>query len=234
MEVATRLARHYVSNERKTDAARILDFARAALGASEPDLLHRLAEAYRLAGGTTSSEQLLAMVLEVDPRHSAAAMQLSSLWADEGLHLAAAERLARDAARRQPLDPLYRGNVGWVLYRSGELEAAKDELLSAVAMSDDRDPSMPAAPGDDAGTAKPGHAHPVLLDRAGDALYRLGDRQTAAALWERAQRRLGDADVATTPGADIDALRLSLPRKLQQHRTGQDVQVAAVAAGDVR
>ena len=116
--------------------------------------------------------------------------------------------------------------------RTGQLQAAKSELLSAVSLSEDLEPQLPtSAAGPDGRPAKADRADPVLLDRAGDALYRLGDRQTAAAFWERAQRRLGDIDVATLDRADITALRQSLPRKLRQHRTGQDVQVSAVARG---
>jgi len=236
VEVATRLARIYVGNGRTKAATRALDVARAAIGTAEPDLLHRLATAYRTAGEPDVAERLMAEALEADPLHAGSAFELSSLWAEQGRHLGAAGRLARDLARRFPLNPLYRGNVGWVLYRAGDLEAAKAELLSAVSLSEESLPPLPPPQGNDsadvpAAGAKPDRADPVLLDRAGDALYRLGDRQTAASFWERAQRRLGDADVATAARPDVDALRRTLPRKLQQHRTGQDVQVSSVAAG---
>lgn len=233
-EVAVRLSAIYERAGLREQARHVRALARSAAG-REPDLLYRLALSAQVGGDDSAAESWLQAVLEVDPNHGPAAESLSALWAASGRFLENAERFARLAAAQTPADPVSRGNVGWVLYRAGRLTEARDELLAAIRLGDD--PARPAViPVVDPGAAKPlahppadGRVDPVLLDRAGDVLYRLGDRQTAAELWERAQRRLGDADVATADRADIQALRQSLPRKLQQHRTGQEVPVSTTA-----
>ncbi|QOV88940.1 tetratricopeptide repeat protein [Humisphaera borealis] len=237
-EVAARLSAIYAREGRPADAARPLAAARPLVG-GEPDLLYRLAVQARACGDDRAAETWLQSALEIDPENAAVMEELSSLWASTGKHLEAAEKLARQAAERFPQAPGLRGNVGWVLYRAGRLTEARDELLAAIRQSEGpagaagAKSNLPAT--NPAGVNPPGIAEgpvvdPVLLDRTGDVLYRLGDRPSAAALWERAQRRLGDADVATADRADIRALRQSLPRKLKQHRTGQEVQVSTSAS----
>lgn len=213
-EVAGELADRYAQCGRPNDAERVLANARLAV-AAEPDLLCRLAFAARRIGRDDLAENWLQASMELDPQQRAAAQALASLWADRGRLLDAAEQLARTMSARWPGDPATHATLGWVLYRAGKLDQSRDELLSAIRLSGGD------AQAADAGNAAP--VDPVLLDRAGDVLYRLGDRVRAAEYWERAQRRLGDADVAATDRADLRAMRQSLPRKLQQHRTGQEV-----------
>ena len=58
--------------------------------------------------------------------------------------------------------------LGWVLFRKGQIEAARHELERATQLPD----------GDD----------PVIWDHLGDVQYRLGDRAKARAAWQTARR----------------------------------------------
>jgi Tfp pilus assembly protein PilF len=104
------------------------------------------------------------------------------LWADQNKNLDEAEKLIRKALkldREQRTtgtavsvdsdqdNAAYLDSLGWVLFRKGELAAARAELEKAVALPDG---------GDD----------PVVWDHLGDIFFRQNDRDRAGKAWKKA------------------------------------------------
>jgi predicted Zn-dependent protease len=212
-----RLARTYVAQGKRAEAARALGQARAA-AAGEPDRLYPLAALYATVGDPAAADQVLREVVDLDPSATPALVDLALAWAEIGRNLGRAEALARTAVDREPADPRALAALGWVLYKQGRPEQAREPLARAVALADTA-----------AGPRKPARVDPAILDHLGDVLYRLGDRDGAGRAWDHCRRRLADDDLARAARDDLPALRLTLSRKLQQLRDGQPVQVSAVA-----
>lgn len=228
-QAALRLARLHLRGGRIAEAVRALDRARLA-AASEPDWLYPLASLYATADVATKAEEVLRIVVDLDPSATSAAIDLARAWADRGTNLERAEQLARTASDQGHDDPNALDALGWVLYKQGRADPARDLLLKAVAAQEAAEPSVA---GLGTGGAKPGRVDPSVLDHLGDVLYRLGDRDGAGRAWDRCRQRLAEDDVVRATRADLRSLRVTLLRKLKQLRDGQDVRVSAAptAAG---
>jgi tetratricopeptide (TPR) repeat protein len=137
---------------------------------------------YNNAGQPEKSEEQLQLLLDAHPDDDTANNNLGFQWAERGANLDEAERLIRkaiqlDRANRSTgksmgLDPdrenaAYVDSLGWVLFRKGDLKAARAELEKAAAL-----------PG--------GEDDPVVWDHLADVLFRMGERQRAAADWRKA------------------------------------------------
>ncbi|MCS6976275.1 MAG: tetratricopeptide repeat protein [Gemmatales bacterium] len=129
------------------------------------------------------AETHLQRVLEIDPEDATACNDLGYLWADQGKNLEEAEKLIRkaielDRANRRKLhgsldqrleegdNAAYVDSLGWVLYRRGRLEEARQELERAVRLMTDDDP--------------------VIWDHLGEVYHDLGRRDQAKVAWEKA------------------------------------------------
>lgn len=125
----------------------------------------------------------LEQVLKIDPNNATACNDLGYLWADQNKNLDKAEELIRkaiDLERRQRKglpnaaaeadhdNAAYIDSLGWVLFRRGQIDAARVELERAAALPD----------GDD----------PVIWDHLGDVYQRLGIPSRARGAWERARQ----------------------------------------------
>jgi tetratricopeptide (TPR) repeat protein len=215
----------YTSQKRNAEATRVLDSVRQAV-ASDPDLLYYLASLYTRAGQKDVSEQVLEQVVNLDPQHAPACNDLGYAWAEDGKNLARAEALVRVAVQKEPDNQSFLDSLGWVLYKRGRFQQARDALEEAIGSS-----SLP---------------DPVVLDHLGDVLYRLNLKSDAAAQWKRSQERMGaaagaaaaggvqDDDDATAAGSETARLRLQLQQKLKQAESGQPVNVAPVAEGPAK
>jgi predicted Zn-dependent protease len=196
----------YVQQKRSDDAAHVLDSARDAVH-SDPDLLYYVAHLYEGIDRKSVTEQLLADVIRIDPKHAAANNDLAFSWTEQGRNLAAAEKMVRIALEEEPDNQSFLDSLGWVLYKRGEIQQAREILERAVAPA-----SFP---------------DPVVLDHLGDALYRLNDRDRAQQNWRRAMQRLSElGDNASRD--DLLKLKLALEQKLKQAEQGQSVSVAPI------
>jgi predicted Zn-dependent protease len=154
----------------------------------------------------------LRRALKVKPDSQDANNNLAYLWADRGVNLDEAERLARAALAIEP-----RANVqdtlGWVKYKQGDFQAAIRMLLLGLNSND----------GDNA----------VIHDHVGDTYWRLGQKDQAVEMWAEAAD-LAEADLAAE-GDDLDAdtrrAGREAPKKIQAVKRGQAPPVAPLGEG---
>jgi tetratricopeptide (TPR) repeat protein len=207
--VAAQLADLLAEKRRLAEAAGVLDATRAAL-ADDPDLLYEVAHLYERIDQKAVTEQVLRELLRLDPSHASAANDLGYTLAEDGRDLEEAETLVRRAVQRVPGNASFLDSLGWVLYKRGRFDEARRSLLQAVGAS----------------KAGGGDPDPLVLDHLGDAIYRAGDGEGAAARWNEAIRRLAAGRGAGRE--ELKALRLQLERKTKQAAAGQPVTVAPV------
>ncbi len=70
--------------------------------------------------------------LDLDPENANAQNSLGYTLADLELELDRAEKLCRGAVKSQPRNPAYFDSLGWVMYRKGRYEEAKELLRKAL------------------------------------------------------------------------------------------------------
>jgi tetratricopeptide (TPR) repeat protein len=116
----------------------LLERVIAARGAAkEPELLIQanssLAIACEQLGRKRQSRAAYARVLDLDPHHVLAMNNLAYLYAEDGIMLPQALRLARNAVMLEPDNPVFLDTLGWVHYRLGNYAEARIQLEKAVA-----------------------------------------------------------------------------------------------------
>jgi tetratricopeptide (TPR) repeat protein len=141
-----------------------------------------LSSVYLAAHKYDESEKQLQLVLEADPNDALANNDLGYQWADRSKNLEEAERMIRKAleldrkarAEGGPLGPdadrdnaAYVDSLGWVLFRRGQLAAAREQLELAVSLSDGAD-------------------DPTVWDHLGDVYFREEEKAKALAAWKKA------------------------------------------------
>ncbi len=119
------------------------------------EIRYLLSGVYSAAKNMAKSEEQLELILKADPDNATANNDLGYLWADQGRNLARAEEMIRraididrqnrKAAKNLPPgadhdNTAYVDSLGWVLFRKGEIEAARVELERAAALPDSDDP----------------------------------------------------------------------------------------------
>jgi len=137
-----------------------------------------LSGVYSAAKKYAQAEEQLEWILKVDPDNATANNDLGYIWADQGKKLKEAEELIRkaidlDQRQRKKLsdggedNAAYIDSLGWVLFRRGQIEAARVELEKAIALPDGEDPT--------------------IWDHLGDVYMRQGQLERARTTWERAR-----------------------------------------------
>ena len=137
-----------------------------------------LSGVYSAAKKYVQAEEQLEQILKTDPDNATANNDLGYIWADQGKKLKEAEELIRkaidlDRRQRKKLsdagedNAAYIDSLGWVLFRRGQLDAARGELEKAIALPD----------GDD----------PTIWDHLGDVYFRQGQMERARTTWQRAR-----------------------------------------------
>jgi tetratricopeptide (TPR) repeat protein len=145
------------------------------------ELRYLLSNIYSAAKRQGKAEEQLVLILKIDPDNATVNNDLAYLWAEQGKNLAAAEQMIRKALdlersqrRRKPNwtaeddkdNAAYVDSLGWVLFRRGQIGAARKELERAVTLND----------GDD----------PVIYEHLGDVYSRMKMRPEASRAWQRA------------------------------------------------
>ena len=170
------------------------------------ELRYLLSNVYSAAKTSAKAEAELQTILKIDPDNPTVNNDLGYLWAEQGKNLGAAEEMIRKALdvdrsqrRRNPnLTPeddkdnaAYVDSLGWVLFRRGQIEAAKKELERAVTLDDGADPA--------------------IYDHLGDVYSRLRLHTEASRAWQRALELYKDG----VRGNDEERVR-DIQRKLTQ------------------
>jgi tetratricopeptide (TPR) repeat protein len=188
--------------QRREDALRVIDAARAALAGS-PDGLYVVSGLYARLDRTLLAHEALREVLRIDPRHASAANDLGYSLADEGGDLDEAERLIRIAVEQEPDTPAFLDSLGWVLYKRGRFADAEPWLARAIEIDVSPDP--------------------VVLDHLADVRWRLDRRDDAVELWKQALTLL-----ERQPNRE-PSLKLKIQGKLRAVESGGTVEVAPAA-----
>lgn len=129
------------------------------------------------------SEEQLQIILKADPSDATASNDLGYLWADQNRNLDEAERLIRRALeldreekkRGQAVNitaneenAAYLDSLGWVLFRKGKLQEARDQLEQAAKLSR-------------------GDEDPVIWDHLGDVYSRMNQVELAQTAWKKSK-----------------------------------------------
>jgi tetratricopeptide (TPR) repeat protein len=140
-----------------------------------------LSEVYSLAKKYTQAEEQLQLILKDHPDEARAHNDLGYIWADQGKNLEEAEKLIREALdldrqQRRKVgrvdtdgedNAAYLDSLGWVLFKRGRTEAAREEIEKASGLPEGAD-------------------DPVVWDHAGDIYYKLGEADRARTAWRKA------------------------------------------------
>jgi tetratricopeptide (TPR) repeat protein len=167
---------------------------------------YTLSTVYSYQGEHAKSEEQLRLILEDDPDAPLANNNLGYQLADRNVHLDEAERLIRRAIdndrvmRRESGDDsdnaAYLDSLGWVLFRQGKLDEAREWLEKAIALPDGAD-------------------DPTVWDHLGDVYARLDLPGKAKEAWSTAIKRY-DAGVrrkSDTRRAEVDKKLKTLNRQ---------------------
>ncbi|MBV9123040.1 MAG: tetratricopeptide repeat protein [Planctomycetes bacterium] len=175
------------------------------------DIRYLLSNVYSSSHELDKAEEQLRLILKDDPNDVSANNDLGYLLADEGKDLEEAELLIRKAmevdreqrkakAKEDPTadqdHAAYIDSLGWVLFRRGHLEEAREQLERAVSLPEGAD-------------------DPVVWDHLGDVYWTLHDTARARAAWEKAVQFF-EAETRRKPDRQYQEIK----HKLQQNRGG--------------
>ncbi len=177
--------------------------------------LHQLqSTALSELGRREDGAHVLAKAYEIDPDDISLANNLAYVYTDMGVKLDQAERLIRQALQGAPREIAFRDTLAWVLYKRGKFAEAGRVFQQMLDERFDADPGRLEQLN-----------HPVILDHAGDTLYRLGWKHRAVDLWKEA---LEHARKQEEPLSEITALITSLPAKISAAQAGKEPKLAPV------
>jgi len=112
-------------------------------------------------------------VLKIEPDHAVALNFLGYTWADHGVNLDKALEYIQRAVTLRPEDGFIRDSLGWVFFKMGQFERARQELEAALALAPD---------------------DPTLNEHLGDALHAVGATEKARGQYERALALFGEEE----------------------------------------
>jgi Flp pilus assembly protein TadD len=129
-----------------------------------PDLLYQQAIVHDMSGDTDAAIKEFEALLQLRPADAGVLNALGYTLADRQRELRRAERLIREAVSQRPDNAAFLDSLGWVLYRRGQLRAARPWLERAWRLS--REPEIAA--------------------HLGEVLWRLRQEDEARRVWRRA------------------------------------------------
>lgn len=200
------LVRLYIGQSRRSDAQRVLESMQKI--ARDPDLLYSITGLYYAMGDQQATEKVLLEVLQINPDFPPANNDLAYFWTQDNRNLSRSEAMVRKALSAEPDNQSYLDTLGWVQYMRGHMDEARASFERAI------------------GNA----AHPdsVILDHLADTLYRLGQTDQAAKLWQQSLKQITDGQQPDRP--ELQALLLSLQKKLAQVKANQPASVAPTSS----
>ena len=132
----------------------------------QPDLLYESALQAEKAGHGEVLEPRLRKLIKLKPDFAHAYNALGYSLAERGERLDEALVLITKAVELAPGDPFILDSLGWVLYRKGDMEPAREKLAQALALRPD----------------------PEIAAHLGEVLWKLGRHDEAERTWKDAAR----------------------------------------------
>ncbi|MCA9074517.1 MAG: tetratricopeptide repeat protein [Planctomycetaceae bacterium] len=145
-------------------------------------------------GNMVKGEEVLEVVLEQEPDNTQVNNDLGYLWADQGKNLEQAKTMIEKALAAEPENPAYLDSMGWVLFKLGDYEKAREYLEQAVNL--------------------PGGGDSTIFDHLGDAYDKLMQTEKAVELWQKAFDQ-----EQTKPYPDdkiLDRIKAKLPAEAEE------------------
>lgn len=133
-----------------------------------------LGEAYNGLKEFPKSDDYFARALALDPDNAYVLNNYSYFLSIRNEKLEEAEKMAAKATRLDPLNPSNMDTYGWVFYRLGNFDSAKEWIEKAIAID-----------------TKNG----TLFEHLGDVLFRLGDTEKALENWRKAKSYGGGSEL---------------------------------------
>jgi Flp pilus assembly protein TadD len=107
--------------------------------ADEPDFWYSVAMSAEHARQFERAEDALRRTLVLRPNDAHAWNALGYMWVEQNIRLPEADEALTKAIQLAPNDPMIRDSVGWLRYRQGRLQDAKQELQQAFSAQPDRE-----------------------------------------------------------------------------------------------
>ncbi len=136
---------------------------------------------------------------------------LGYMYADLGIRLDKAERIIRQALAEMPNNLAFRDSLAWTFYKKGKFDEAGRifEQILSTGIDDQSDQA-------------------VILDHAGDVMWRLGRKDKAVKLWKQA---VDSAEKQKIKPADISKLLSNVPKKIEAAEANSPPPIAPLGRG---
>lgn len=155
--------------------------------------------------------EALEKVVSLQSEDPMANNNLAYVYAECGVNLEKAEKLAQKAISQAANDPTVIDTLGWVYYKQGRYGEAAARFRQIVQQSEENAVQ-------DARTE-----HSILFDHAGDVYYKLGWTDKAVSLWKKALELAGKQSPASS---DDQMVLQATPAKLKAVRAGKQPALA--------
>lgn len=118
----------------KGRAPEALDVMNAAVAAhpTDPEILYEAAMIAQENGDARLAEERLQKLLSMNPEHVQGNNALGYLWVEENRNLTEARALLEKAYRADPLNPYILDSMGWLCYREGRPQAAREFVSTSL------------------------------------------------------------------------------------------------------
>jgi len=133
-----------------------------------------LAQFYSYMGDTyfqlkdhEKSDEAYERVLKIEPDNVLVLNNYAYYLSLRGVNLEKAEHMAKKAVELEPGNSSYEDTYGWVLFKQGSYQEAKEWIAKAI---------------------ESGEESAVVLEHYGDVMWKLDNKKEAAKYWEKAQK----------------------------------------------
>ncbi|MBZ0199063.1 MAG: tetratricopeptide repeat protein, partial [Ignavibacteriaceae bacterium] len=134
----------------------------------QPDnvnLLSTLGLIYNALKKYNDCDSVYARALQIDPENVLVNNNYAYSLSERGVRLDEALEMVKKSITAEPYNSSYLDTIGWVYYKLGKYEPAKENIEKAI---------------------KVGGERPVMLEHLGDVVFKLGEKEEALKFWQKA------------------------------------------------
>ncbi|TVQ32497.1 MAG: hypothetical protein EA376_05645 [Phycisphaeraceae bacterium] len=195
------------------------------------ELLYNFAQSYSFEGMADDADEVYRVALRIDPTHPMANNNLGYRMTERYEDLDEAYRMLQIAYQEEPDEYNVVDSIGWVRYKLGvfhdEVDANGDVVregaISLLRKSTALIEKQPPSPVRSYGQA-------IITDHLADALWRVGEREEAEALWRASQTHLEALRVnQTIADEEFRELAESVDAKIDALEAGEEPAIAPTA-----